>query len=261
MKQPSYPCSCIVCKKSYSSLGIDTHFMRSHGNEDEKRLFEKATLSIKSKSKKIQKIYLENPNNCKWCNKILEYNKRHNLFCGPSCRAKQTNSERIKNGYSLSPVSRDNIRFKLAKIVGPYSKVRFQSCKFCQTYFRATTTKTVCDNCQHLKWYNNKDQYSFKFNVFDYPDLFDLGLLSKVGWVSFGGKRGGQKNPNGLSRDHKVSVNEAKLKGHDPYYISHPCNCQLIPMDQNNKKKTKSSISFSELVKMVDEYDKSRGGH
>jgi hypothetical protein len=81
-----------------------------------------------------------------------------------------------------------------------------------------------------------------------------------VGWVSFGGKRGGKTNHHGLSRDHKVSVTEAKKKGYDPYYIRHPLNCELMPHIDNNKKKSRSSISYDELVHLVKEYDQKNLG-
>ena len=61
---------------------------------------------------------------------------------------------------------------------------------------------------------------------------------------------------NGYTRDHKVSVNEAIKNNYDPYYIKHPLNCELMSFNDNNKKKTKSSISYDELVKKVDEYEK-----
>jgi hypothetical protein len=255
MKQLSYSCSCIDCKKQFSSLGIDTHYLRSHGNSEEKNVFARASIVNKNKAEKIKEEYYKSPKKCNNCNLILEYSKRNNRFCSQSCRAKTTNYERKINGYSMPETSRQKIKEKLSLFSGPYSKVYFRCCKFCENLFTTTTRKQVCSNCQHLKWKNNKDQYSFKFNIFDYPDLFNLSTLEEIGWVSFGGKRGGKKNPYGLSRDHKVSVNEAKKFNYDPYYISHPLNCQLIPHIENNKKKTKSSMSYKELIKLVDEYD------
>ena len=158
----------------------------------------------------------------------------------------------------MSDVAKKQISEKLSLIVGPYTKVRFAPCKFCKNTHLFLSTHRVCDKCQHLKWSNNKDQYSFRFNVFDYPELFDLENLKTKGWVAFGGKRGGTKNIDGLSRDHKVSVNEAKLNQYDPYYIRHPMNCELMPHTENNKKKMKSSITYQELVRLVDEFDSSR---
>lgn len=64
-----------------------------------------------------------------------------------------------------------------------------------------------------------------------------------------------------MSRDHKVSVDEAKKNNYDPYYITHPMNCELMPHIENNKKKITSSITYNELKLMVDNFDALRGGH
>jgi hypothetical protein len=64
---------------------------------------------------------------------------------------------------------------------------------------------------------------------------------------------------NGVSRDHKISISEAFDKGYNTYYISHPINCELMQQKNNSKKYTKSSITYDELVKLVEEYDNKRG--
>jgi hypothetical protein len=51
-------------------------------------------------------------------------------------------------------------------------------------------------------------------------------------------------------------VNDAIRYGYDPYYIKHPMNCELMFFNENNKKKTNSSITYQELIKLVDDYDK-----
>lgn len=221
-----------------------------------------AITAVKEKTQRLKEKYLNNPIICLNCSAPIPYDRRYNKFCSHSCAATVSNKERIVKGYSLPPESRNKIRSKLSVYAGPYTKISIKQCKFCKTSFvtPSTTRSQVCCNCQHLKWKNNKDQYSFKFNIFDYPDLFDLDELKALGWVAFGGKRGGKKNPNGLSRDHRVSVDEAKRHNYDPYYISHPLNCELMPHRENNKKKTKSSLSYNELVKIVNEYD-NRGDH
>lgn len=102
-------------------------------------------------------------------------------------------------------------------------------------------------------------QYAFAFNPFHYPDLFsaeDLNTLRTQGFWN-------PANPQGLTRDHKVSVNSAIKNGYDAFYIRHPLNCELLPWLENNQKKTKNSISYDELVKLVDAYEScigSRGG-
>ena len=68
-----------------------------------------------------------------------------------------------------------------------------------------------------------------------------------------------KENPNGVTRDHRISVNEAIRNGYDPYYITHPLNCELMLFEENNKKNTKSSLSYIELVRQVKEYDRMVG--
>jgi predicted Zn-ribbon and HTH transcriptional regulator len=255
MKQPSYLCSCLICKKSTSSLGIATHFMRIHGSQEQKSLFLNAIVVAKKNAKKIQDEYNIQPNSCQECGIALTYSQRANKYCSSSCSCTANMKIRKTSGWSLPTESRNKTRNKLKTVLGPYTKIRIPSCKFCQELFVTTAKTRICNGCQHLKWNNNKDQYSFKFNVFNYPDIFDLTLIQTHGWVSFGGKRGGSKNIYGLSRDHKVSVCHAKQFGYDAYYISHPLNCELMPHDKNNKKNTNSSITYNELILLVTEYD------
>ena len=271
MKQPTLPCSCIICKKQTSDLGIMTHFLRSHGTDEQKQLFANNHMSNVSKTAKEK--YNQHPKLCKECSTIINYEDRVNKFCSRSCAALAINKARTDAGWVVSPEQRLKTSQKLIKYnisignkissmhetiktaSGGFSRIYFMKCKFCNDVFTARTTTRVCLACQHLKWNNNKDQYAFRFNLFDYPNLFDLDILKQIGWVSFGGKRGGHKNADGLSRDHRVSVNDAKKFNYDPYYISHPLNCELMPHIKNNKKKTKSSISYEELVRLVNEYN------
>jgi len=92
----------------------------------------------------------------------------------------------------------------------------------------------------------------FKFNVYDYPNNFNLSLIEEKGWYK--AKNRGD-NPNGISRDHMVSVSFGFKNGILPYYISHPVNCRLMAHNQNNKKNSECSIAFEELIKRVDEWD------
>jgi len=271
MKQPTLLCSCILCRKQTSDLGITTHFLRSHGSAEQRQLFTNNYMNNVSKTAKER--YNQHPKLCKECNSIIDYKDRVNKFCSHSCAGSFSNKIRKKNGWSLTAnqklsISKTLIKYNVSlgnkskslhdtikSASGEFSRVHFMKCKFCDNMFTNRAATQVCCNCQHLKWNNNKDQYSFKFNVFDYPDLFNLDKLKQIGWVAFGGKRGGNKNVNGLSRDHKVSVNDAKKFGYDSYYISHPLNCELMPHIKNNKKKTKSSISYEELVRLVNSYN------
>lgn len=283
MKQPSYPCSCRYCGKSTTSLGIATHFMRSHGDESQRAKFLGSVAAKKQLKCDNLGIYNTNPKLCNNCLQPLSYDNRRNNYCSHSCAAKVSNATRDPS-FTIMPKTKSltctvcntdelvdprrsahkflcegcKVTHKLT--IYPQTKVHPVTCKFCSSIFYSNKPVSVCRGCQHLKWSNNKDQYSFKFNVFEYPDLFDLDLLKKVGWVSFGGKRGRATNHNGLSRDHKVSVSDAKKHGYDPYYISHPLNCELMPHAINNKKKANSSLLYDQLVVLVNDYDKHRLG-
>lgn len=119
--------------------------------------------------------------------------------------------------------------------------------------------RKYCKFHQHMYSNNGKALFKFTFNVNDYPDLLNLSLIDKYGWYSpGGGKCSLPKNINGVSRDHKVSINEAIKNGYDPYYIKHPCNCELMLHSDNYKKKTKSSITYEELISTVLKYEISR---
>ena len=251
--------------------------MRSHGSTDERSKFSNSSITNKNLKKIRIESYLANPKLCMRCSNPILYGQRANEFCSRSCAATHSNSIRdpsfsimekkknlscIKcNDVQLVDLRRSGKNFICdgCKTIYPHSKVHPVSCKFCSSLFLSNKPILVCQGCQNLKWSNNKDQYSFKFNVFDYPDLFDLELLQLKGWVSFGGKRGKKKNLDGLSRDHRVSVSDAKKYGYDPYYISHPCNCDLIPQTENSSKHSKSSISYNELVELVNQYDSTLG--
>ena len=275
MKQPIL-CSCILCKKQTSDQGIVTHFLRSHGTAEQKQLF--ANNYMAGISAKAKKEFNKHPKLCKECKSEINYEHRTNNFCSHSCAGAFSNRKRIEAGWTLTTeqkakISRTVIKYNISignktkanhetikTASGNFSRVYFIKCKFCNETFTAKTTIQVCPDCQHLKWKNHKDQWSFKFNVFEFPDLFDLVSLTNIGWVQFGGNnRRKLKNLTGLSRDHMVSVDFAKKNNCDPYYISHPCNCEIMPHTENNSKKTKSSISYEELIVRVNEYDKKWG--
>lgn len=139
-------------------------------------------------------------------------------------------------------------------VEGPYTKIRSQECHHCNVMFYTARANIICDTC---KFENTRstDLFRFKFNVYDYPELFDIALLNKFGWYSQGGKSRSPYNPEGVSRDHKVSTSEAKKNNYDPYYITHPLNCEIMTQRKNSSKNKKSSITYQQLKELVDKYD------
>ena len=177
------------------------------------------------------------------------------------CSKCNTNHPRRKSCEKRkSPTNKTrSLRFDKSEVGGEFTKIYYCKCKFCKCIFIETSTKQICGKCISISSMKNA-QYRFKFNIFDYPNLFNLSLIEKYGFVSFGGKRGGILNHNGISRDHKISVSDAIKFEYDPYYISHPLNCELMLHSENAKKRTKSSISYEALIKLVDEYETGGSG-
>jgi hypothetical protein len=78
-------------------------------------------------------------------------------------------------------------------------------------------------------------------------------MIEKYGWYSAKNKG---DNPNGVSRDHIISVRWAFDNGVEPKWISHPANCQLLRHNDNVSKGKKKSISLQELINKIEEWDK-----
>ena len=144
-------------------------------------------------------------------------------------------------------------------IVGPYTRVYGLKCAHSGHLFYSRTKRKYAPEYQHLYSRDGKALYKFTFNIFDYPGLFDLSLVSQHGWYSVGGKCRKPINKTGCSRDHKVSITDAIANNYDPYYIKHPLNCELMLHIDNKIKHSKSSLTYQELVRRVDEYDLNGG--
>jgi hypothetical protein len=227
---------------------------------------------------------------CLCCGKILPVEEFHKKFCNSSCAATYNNKNRLprteesrkKSSQSIREYYKQNykkIRKKRNNKIKPFIKNIFLSqkdikqifkeadistytriyncaCKVCNKKFFSKNIIQLCNEHEHMYTRNHKSIYRFKFNVYNYPDLFDLSLIEKYGWYSMGGKCKREPNTNGISRDHKVSIHDAIKHNYDPYYISHPINCELMQHNINNSKHSNSSLSYEELVSMVHEYDK-----
>lgn len=92
----------------------------------------------------------------------------------------------------------------------------------------------------------------FKFNVYEYPNHFPLDLLKINGWYK--AKNNGD-NPNGICRDHMISVKYGFINNIDPSIISHPANCKLITHQENVTKNANSSITLSELLERIKNWE------
>lgn len=242
-------CSCIVCHETKSAKGIHSHYLTAHTEDGNKKAKESARsgrlTSIKKTTEKYnQRVdsYNQSPKLCKQCKRPIAYKMKSNTFCCKSCGASYNNAIKDYSKFKPGP-------HKQAKEIEPvYSKLQKCICKHCGKIWMGKTSKRICKEHSSLYSHAGRAQYWFTFNVFHYPDLFDLDLLQRIGFRS-------KINPNGITRDHRVSVNEAITNNYNPYYIKHVMNCELMIFSDNAKKHTNSSISYEELIKLVDEYD------
>lgn len=192
---------------------------------------------------------------CPSCN--VEITTR-NKYCSKSCieQSRKPKADTKAKYIRTKPTkTKPNIveRTYGFDVVGEYSTLCQCMCKVCAVSFLARGSKQYCN--QHRSCAaNSRKIYSFKFNVYHYPDLFDLSLLKERGWYSPNGKSGSW-NPDGLSRDHKISISDAIKHNYSVYYITHPMNCELMPHKDNNNKKGQSSITFAQLKELVDTFD------
>lgn len=263
------PCSCIICRNEFSNFGgLQSHYNTKHLNIELRRRIPYSCISCKETRDDVSSLSLHSRKcdrlfsicTCRECG--VEYvNRRSSIHCSISCSAISGNRSRKERGWVMSTETKNKIRAKLRSptweeiyVWGDYTRISEQICKDCGIPFLRKTSRptTICMCCRATPY---SDIYRFKFNVYDYPDMFDLSWIEEIGWFSQGGNNNAPYNPSGLSRDHKVSVFEAHKNRYDPYYISHPVNCEIMLHSDNNKKKTRSSITYDELRSLVDAYD------
>jgi hypothetical protein len=260
---------CTQCNKSFSSVAARAGHMKVHAPDYEQRKqaeTERLLKVNKDVRTRNEEEYYKNPKLCLQCEKILPYSKdKRTKFCSRSCSCTYNNLQsdytkvketwkNKKNTDALPPSNKSKGKatsFRHQRQKGaPYSKLYNNICLQCGRATLLKTKKRYCVDCEHLYSNNGRAPYWFTFNIYNYPDLFDLDRLTTIGFYNH------ITNKNGLTRDHKISVNAAIKNGYEPYYIKHPLNCELLTFEENNKKKTKCSMNYEDLVRMVDEYEK-----
>lgn len=257
MSSKKYTCS--ICQKTFlSSPALRGHFGHHIENEitQQKR---SNTIKVKTliKNLTIQKQYEQDPKMCPHCNLPIPWFKRNNKFCSNSCRATFNNLQREKSIYEKSSKALSETLSKKPKKNFPQCKVHFKQCRICNEFFLSkSSSHEICKNLHCHK--TKKDYYtrcSFKFNVYEYPDYFDLFLIESFGWYSSGFVKNKPLNINGISRDHIFPISLGFKLKIDPYLISHPANCQLLPHKENQSKGSKLTISIDDLRERIIEFE------
>lgn len=267
MKFPK--CSCVLCKKEISINGINTHYERVHlglnskyssGNNGKYLEIKKQT-DIK-RNKKIS-LYNDNPKLCLQCYGKIPYEQRRNKLCSASCRGTYSNNKRIASGWKLSEETRKLISEKIKKVGYRHPPKLFNS-SICKSFnccnFVIKPRKYCTRKCRYAYIINKNNiatlksyrlRCNFKFNIFDYPDKFDLELVKEHGMYSPKNKN---NNLYGVSRDHMISVVWGFKNGIDSEILSHPANCQLLLHSDNVSKGTSCDITYGELLHRINEW-------
>ncbi len=200
---------------------------------------------------------------CKHCHLQFQAPTKDYKFCGHSCAAKYINPSRLLTRKARKRVIQTLRKFSQArseklklepKVIPP------RPCKHCKCSFVSSgKTSTFCSvpcwkefhRLRKPAWRIYSEQCAFKFNVYDYPDYFDIELLNRYGWYSPSNKN---NNLNGVSRDHCISVKWGFDNGIDPKLISHPANCRLVRHTDNQLKSFKCSITPDLLKQQIDRF-------
>lgn len=226
---------------------------------------------------KNQEIYNQNPVVCynEYCNNTITFRLRNiNKFCSKSCSATSNNKTRFATtspNYKLRYLENpkkctkcfNNLPYELRNrktcgCIKAKEKI-VKSCKLCDN-LRKSKSSSYCESCYSgIRHY--RSLANFTFNVYNFPDQFDLILLSKHGWYSPNGYGNKNKTPNlnGVSRDHLYSVSDGYHNNRDPKMLAHPANCKLMKhngVGGNSSKHSKSSITWEELLHRIDNWNK-----
>lgn len=197
---------------------------------------------------KAETKYKLNPVKCKCCQAEITYEKRKNKYCSISCASKITNNVSRKRGPAA-----------VAKL--PYSKIKFILCTHTNQYYsNRNPDGSIRRSSPYIKTAKEKYYSSarFKFNVYHYPEEFDLLLIEQYGWYTCPGtKRKNQpKNVSGVSRDHIISVSYGFANNIDSSIISHPANCRIMLQSKNKIKHDKCDLTISQLLEKIDIWNK-----
>ena len=155
-------CSCIHCREVKSSSGIHSHYLATHGTEEQRNRQNTGTghgtYSNKTKQqikKEIRIIeYQTNPSLCLDCGARLSYQKRKDKFCSKSCAAKYNNllrkprtlESRSKISAALS--GRKNPSAKNPDLHPKWCGIKFHPCKECNKIISNPARLTCSDSCR-----------------------------------------------------------------------------------------------------------------
>lgn len=250
---------CDQCQSKFDTFQAKANHVRWNHLDNSSYSLKMKEIGVEIANRRFGKV-VEESVKCshKNCNnpveiKYREGKKREKYFCSEYCSRSYSSTS--------SPLKNEKISKKLTK------EKAIKNCPFCRkdfSYREKLNTKYCsfeCSNSAKKEKYSLESQYtlknyrskaSFIFNLSDYPEEFDFTLVEKYGWYK-ASNRG--NNPNGVSRDHMVSVKFGYENKIDPSIISHPANCKLMRHNDNVSKYTDCQITIEELLERIKKWD------
>lgn len=204
---------------------------------------------------------------CAQCSAELQ-GKYQLKFCTQSCAATFNNQRRLERSVESRRRTSQSVSRRQG-IYGPYTRIYRYECLVCKRIgYKPHRAKVCSKECQNrleaqrrtgrsnpkLKYAGKKiDRQAyhyyrtlaeFKLQPDDLPKIKNYHLLLERGmW--------GYKNKMGVVRDHLLSIKDGWILGITPEIISHPANCQFLPIRENSQKRDRSSITYKELLKRI----------
>jgi hypothetical protein len=251
---PDFP---FMCEDYKRSIGKDPNGLRKEGISNLIHLRRKQSIVT----------YEANPKTCPKCEANLPFDKRNNQFCSRQCANSKTHSEETK--AKIGEWAKSNPRGCIAERIKD-SKNRDLTTKYCMICDKEIIggKRKTCSNLCYKelrrslgKQKTEIQQYrslcSFTFNVYEYPEEFDLYLIEEFGWYKAKNKG---NNLNGISRDHIISVRYGFDNNMDPFLLSHPANCKLMRHRDNFSKFTDCGMSIEQLKEKISIWEFKYGG-
>jgi hypothetical protein len=189
---------------------------------------------------------------CPRCNSI---HAKPGTYCSRSCANSREQTDEIKSKKSLaalnsSAVLRENRNPDKLKILSERAKEQHKNGKAVLPSYESRSRGGSNSWANRSRQYDEsiKDDYrnacKFKFSLNEFPTRFDFTLIEKHGWYRASNNG---NNPNGVSRDHMLSISDGWKLGVPAWKIAHPANCRLILHKENASKNHRSCISLEEL--------------
>lgn len=247
---------CKFCNKNFKkSFQLGGHVSRCKYNpkyeEYNKKNCEASIIS--SHNKKIEKFGNEiiKEKECYKCRNKFFIKERERIN-----KEKYYCSRKCANSRNLGKEIYQRISEKLKK----EQKIYF--CKECKKQIK---TKNFCSQKCLGKFYRRinlekldkisryRKECCFKFNIYEFPEEFDLELVRQFGWYKAKNKG---NNFQGVCRDHIYSIKKGFVNNIDSKIISHPANCQIIKNIDNLRKNRKCEITIEELIEKIEHFNK-----